>query len=640
MVDATIVMIENAHKSIIKEEEKKGESLSKEERFEVILNSSKVVGRPIFFALSLVVVSFLPIFALSGQEGLLFTPLAFTKTFAMMAGAILSITVVPVLMLYFVKGKILNERKNPLNRFFIWLYTPILTYGLKLKYLVLVLVVVALGYIYPLYSGLKWEFMPPLNEQSVMYMPVTPYGISVDQSKMLTQKTDAIIKSFPEVAIVFGKGGRADSATDPAPLGMIETIITFKPQSEWREGMTYEKLMRELEEALRVPGLVNSWTYPIRGRIDMLLSGIRTPLGIKLYGKNAEGLQKYAKEIEAVLRGYDKTLSIFADQASAGYYLDIDIDEKKLARYNLSKDYLLEYVSTAVGGMKISTMYKGLERYPIALRFEEQERRDIESLKNIMIKSPLGFVPLSTFAKVEYRESASVIKSEMASPVTFIYITPHAGINAAEYKQEAKKLLQNIKLPAGYYIEWAGQSEYLDSAMAKIVWIIPAVLVMILMLIYFALKEFIPTLIVFFTLPFALLGGLLYIDILNFNMSIAVVVGFLALLGVAAETAIVMIVYLQEALDTAKEKYAESFGLQELNEAIYEGAVARVRPKLMTVFAILAGLLPIMYATGVGSEVMQRIAAPMVGGVISSAILSLVIIPILFEIYVKRKIEK
>ncbi len=640
MVDATIVMIENAHKTIIKEEEKKGESLSKEERFEAILNSSKVVGRPIFFALSLVVVSFLPIFALSGQEGLLFTPLAFTKTFAMMAGAILSITLVPVLMLYFVKGKILNERKNPLNRFFIWLYTPILKYGLKLKYFVLVLVVVALGYMYPLYSGLKWEFMPPLNEQSVMYMPVTPYGISVDQSKMLTQKTDAIIKSFPEVDIVFGKGGRANSATDPAPLGMIETIITFKPQSEWREGMTYEKLMYELEEALKVPGLVNSWTYPIRGRIDMLLSGIRTPLGIKLYGKNAEGLQKYAKEIEATLRGYDKTLSVFADQASAGYYLDIVMDENKLARYNLSKDYLLEYVSTAVGGMKISTMYKGLERYPIALRFEEKERRSIESLKNIMIKTPLGFVPLSTFAKVEYRESASVIKSEMASPVTFIYITPDAKISAGEYKNGAKKLLEKVDLPAGYYIEWAGQSEYLASAMAKIVWIVPAVLVMILILIYFALKELIPTIIVFFTLPFALLGGLLYIDILNFNMSIAVVVGFLALLGVAAETAIVMIVYLQEAVNTTKEKYAEKFGLRELNEAIYEGAVARVRPKLMTVFAILAGLLPIMYSTGVGSEVMQRIAAPMIGGVVSSAVLSLVIIPILFELYTKSKIKK
>ena len=639
MVDATIVMIENAHKTIIKLEGKKGESLTKNERFEAILSSSKIVGRPIFFALSLVVVSFLPIFALSGQEGLLFTPLAFTKTFAMMVGAILSITLVPILMLYFVKGKILSESKNPLNRFFIWLYTPVIVYGLKLKYLIMVGVIASLAYIYPLYSGLKWEFMPPLNEQTVMYMPVTPYGISVDQSKILTQKTDAIIKSFPEVERVFGKGGRASSATDPAPLGMIETIITFKPKSEWREGMTHSKLMDELEEALQVPGLVNSWTYPIRGRIDMLLSGIRTPLGIKLYGKDAEGLQKYGKEIESVLRGFDKTLSVFADQASAGYYLDIKIDEKKLARYKISKNYLLDYVSSAVGGMKVSTMYKGIERYPIALRFEEEERRGIESIKNIMVKTSLGFVPLRTFGEVAYRESASVIKSEMASPVTFIYITPQVKISASEYKKEAKELLKNIKLPAGYYIEWAGQSEYLDSAMAKIVWIVPAVLVVILVLIYFALKELIPTLIVFFTLPFALLGGLIYIDILNFNMSIAVVVGFLALLGVAAETAIVMIVYLQEAVEESKEKFKESFGKKELRDAIYEGAVARVRPKLMTVFAILAGLLPIMYTHGVGSEVMQRIAAPMIGGVVSSAVLSLVIIPILYESFVGANIK-
>ncbi|MFT7004571.1 MAG: Cu(I)/Ag(I) efflux system membrane protein CusA/SilA [Sulfurimonas sp.] len=640
MVDATIVMIENAHKTIVKQEEKKGEALTKQERFDAISSSSKLVGRPIFFALSLVVVSFLPIFALSGQEGLLFTPLAFTKTFAMTAGAILSITLVPVLMLFFVKGKILSENKNPLNRFFIWLYHPIIVYGLKLKYIVLIAVVASLGYMYPVYKGLKWEFMPPLNEQSIMYMPVTPYGISVDQSKILTQKTDAIIKAFPEVDIVFGKGGRANSATDPAPLGMIETIITFKPQSEWREGMTHEKLMTELENALRVPGLINSWTYPIRGRIDMLLSGIRTPLGIKLYGKNAEGLQKHALEIESKLRAYDKTLSVFADQASAGYYLDIEINEKELARYKISKNYLLEYVASGVGGMKVSTMYKGIERYPIALRFEEDERRSIESIRNIQIKTPLGFVPLGAFAKVDYRESASVIKSEMASPVTFIYITPQAGVSATEYKQEAKKLLESVDLPAGYYIEWAGQSEYLDSAMQKIVWIVPTVLVVILILIYFALKEMVPTFIVFFTLPFALLGGLLYIDILNFNMSIAVVVGFLALLGVAAETAIVMIVYLQEAVDEAKEKFKENFGLKELNDAIYEGAVQRVRPKLMTVFAILAGLLPIMYTHGVGSEVMQRIAAPMLGGVVSSAILSLVIIPILFEIYSKWRIKK
>ncbi|MDA3907758.1 MAG: CusA/CzcA family heavy metal efflux RND transporter [Sulfurimonas sp.] len=640
MVDATIVMIENAHKTIVKQEEKKGEALTKQERFDAISSSSKVVGRPIFFALALVVVSFLPIFALSGQEGLLFTPLAFTKTFAMTAGAILSITLVPVLMLFFVKGKILSENKNPLNRFFIWLYTPIITYGLKLKYLILIAVVVALGYMYPVYNGLKWEFMPPLDEKSVMYMPVTPYGISVDQSKALTQKTDAIIKSFPEVDIVFGKGGRANSATDPAPLGMIETIITFKPQSEWREGMTHDKLMLELEDALRVPGLINSWTYPIRGRIDMLLSGIRTPLGIKLYGKDADGLQKYALEIEKTLRDYDKTLSVFADQASAGYYLDIKIDEKELARYNISKNYLLDYVASGIGGMKVSTMYKGIERYPIALRFEEDERRSLESIRDIQIKTPLGFVPLGNFAEVAYRESASVIKSEMASPVTFIYITPKVGMSATEYKQEAKILLESVKLPAGYYIEWAGQSEYLDSAMQRIVWIVPTVLIVILILIYFALKEMVPTLIVFFTLPFALLGGLLYIDILNFNMSIAVVVGFLALLGVAAETAIVMIVYLQEAVDEAKEKFKENFGYQELRDAIYEGAVQRVRPKLMTVFAILAGLLPIMYTHGVGSEVMQRIAAPMLGGVVSSAVLSLVIIPILFEIYAKWGMRK
>ena len=639
MVDATIVMIENAHKTIIQEEENLGRELTKQERFEAITSSSKVVGRPIFFALSLVVVSFLPIFALSGQEGLLFTPLAFTKTFAMMAGAILSITLVPILMLYFVKGKIISEARNPLNRFFVWLYSPLLIYGLKIKYLIIIAVVASLWFMYPIYKSLKWEFMPPLNEQSVMYMPVTPYGISVDQSKMLTQKTDAIIKSFPEVDIVFGKGGRASSATDPAPLGMIETIITFKPQTQWREGMTHKKLMAALEEALQVPGLINSWTYPIRGRIDMLLSGIRTPLGIKLYGKDAQGLQKYAKEIEASLRGFDKTQSVFADQASAGYYLDINIDEDKIARYDINKNYLLEYVSLAVGGMQISTMYKGIERYPIALRFEEEERRSIDSITNIMIKTKLGFVPLSTFAKVSYRESASVIKSEMASPVTFIYITPNIGISASEYKKEAKRLLEDIDLPAGYYIEWAGQSEYLDSAMQKIVWIIPVVLLVILVLIYFALKELVPTLIVFFTLPFALFGGLLYIDILNFNMSIAVIVGFLALLGVAAETAIVMIVYLQEAVNEAKEKCKEKFGRKELSEAIYEGAVARVRPKLMTVFAILAGLLPIMYTHSVGSEVMQRIAAPMIGGVVSSAVLSLIIIPILFDSYIRKDLK-
>jgi len=372
----------------------------------------------------------------------------------------------------------------------------------------------------------------------------------------------------------------------------------------------------------------------------MLLSGIRTPIGIKLYGKDAEGLQEAAIQIERRLRDLKSTQSVFSDQASAGFFIDINIDTEALQRYNISKNLIHEYTSAAIGGKKITTMYKGLERYPIALRFEEEERRNLDDIRNIQVKTPLGFVPLSTFAKIEYRESASVIKSEMATPVTFVYITPQVGISASKYKEEAIQALADLKLPPGYYLEWAGQSEYLESAMKKIVWIVPSVLLVILLLIYFALKVMVPTIIVFFTLPFALLGGLLYIDMLGFSMSIAVIVGFLALLGVAAETAIVMIVYLQESVKESRETVGDDFDQEHLSAAIYEGAVQRVRPKLMTVFAILAGLLPIMYTTGVGSEVMQRIAAPMIGGVVSSAILSLLLIPIFYEMYEKNLIKK
>jgi len=637
MVDATIVMIENAHKSIHRIIDNKG-SITNEERINAIISSSKLVGRPIFFALALVIASFLPIFALSGQEGLLFTPLAFTKTFAMSAGALLSVTLVPVLMIWLVRGHIISESKNPINRFFIWLYNPILTYGLKLRFVVLGGAVLALSFAIPLYNNLKWEFMPMLNEGTAMYMPVTPYGLSVDVSKELTQKTDKILKSFPEVETVFGKGGRAQSATDPAPLGMIETIITFKPQDQWRDGMTFKKLLNEMEDALQVPGLINSWTYPIRGRIDMLLSGIRTPLGIKIYGNDSDTLQKIASDIEITLRSFNKSMSVFADQSSAGYYIDIDIDAETLQRYGMNKEELLAYTSTAIGGKRVSTMYKDLERYPISLRFEETQRRTLDQIRNILVKTPLGFVSLSTFAKVDYRESSSVIKSENAQLTTYVYITPKEGVSASEYKNEAKEILKNIKMPDGYFLGWAGQSEYLESAMERIVWIVPAVLVIILMLIYFALKEFTSTMIVFFTLPFALLGGLIYIDMLNFNMSVAVIVGFLALLGVAAETAIVMIVYLQESVAESIKKYGD-ITVSQLRDAIYVGAVQRVRPKLMTVFAILAGLLPIMYNHGIGSEVMQRIAAPMIGGVVTSAILSLLIIPIAYEILIKRRMK-
>ena len=639
MVDASIVMIENAHKSLHKKESELGRSLTAKEHIEVIVRSSQLVGRPIFYALALVVVSFLPIFALSGQEGLLFSPLAFTKTFAMTAGALLSVTLVPVLMIYFIRGKITPESKNPINRFFIWLYHPLLRIALKLRYLVIAAALMLLILTVPLYKQLNWEFMPMLDEQTMMYMPVTPYGISIDQSKALTQKTDAIIKSFPEVETVFGKGGRADTATDPAPLGMLETIITFKPKSQWREGMTREKLLADMEKALQIPGLVNSWTYPIRGRIDMLLSGIRTPLGIKLYGKDAKGLQNVAQQIETKLRALKGTQSVISDQASAGFYIDIDINTTALQHYGISKSLLLEYTSAAIGGKKITTMYKALERYPISVRLEDDERHTLEDIRHIQIKTPLGFVPLSTFATVEYKEGASVIKSEMATPVTFVYITPKQGMSIVTYKAKAMEALKDLTLPEGYYIEWAGQSEYLESAMQKIKWIIPTVLLLILVLIYMALREIVPTLVVFFTLPFALVGGLIYLWMLKFNMSIAVIVGFLALLGIAAETAIVMIVYLKESVENAKKSYGDTFNDTHLKAAIDEGAVQRVRPKLMTVFAILAGLLPIMYTHGVGSEVMQRIAAPMIGGVVTSAVLSLFLIPIFYMMYEKRNLK-
>ena len=631
MVDATIVMVENAHKYL-----QGKENISNEERVSIIIKSAKQVGRPIFFALILVVVSFLPIFALTGQEGRLFTPLAFTKSFAMIAGAILSITVVPILMVFFIRGKIMNENKNWLNRFFILLYSPLLKLSLKFRYLIVIAFIGTIIAAYPVYKKQNWEFMPMMNETVFMYMPVTPYGLGIDLARELTHKTDKILKSFPEVETVFGKAGRADTATDPAPLAMIETIVTFKPEDQWREGMTYKKLMAEMDKKLQIAGLINSWTYPIRGRIDMLLTGIRTPLGIKLYGNNHEKLEETAGLIEQELKKFDKTLSVSTDKINSGYYLNIDVDEVMIARYGINKNDVLSTISLGVAGSKVSTFIDGLERYPMTLRFETTQREDITSLRNLKIKTKLGFQPLEMFAQLKYEEGPSVIKSEKALNVNFIYITPKNGISAKQYKDEAKALLENIKLPSGFYYEWAGQSEYLESAMERLMYIIPLTFVLIFILIFFALRNITYTMIIFFTLPFALTGGIFYLDYLDFNISIAVIVGFLALLGVAAETSIVMLVYLHEAMLELKEKCIK-ISKEHIFHAIYKGAVLRLRPKLMTLFAILGGLIPIMYIDGVGSEVMQRIAAPMIGGMISSAFLTLIIIPSIFYILAIRQ---
>lgn len=616
MVDASIVMVENAHKHLSKSDGSKS-------RVEIIIDSSKQVGRPIFFALMLIVISFLPIFALEGQEAKLFSPLAYTKTFAMLIGALLSITLVPVLMVIFIKGEIKKEEHNYINRFFTFLYTPVLKLFLKLKYLVIVLAVVGIAYIYPLYNTQKWEFMPQLNEQDFMYMPVTPYGVSIDLAKEITAETNKIIKSFPEVDTVFGKAGRANSATDPAPLAMIETIITFKDESLWREGMTYEKLMRDMHKALELKGLINSWTYPIRGRIDMLLTGIRTPLGIKLYGDDNKILEEISSKMEQKLKTMPLTLSVSADKSNSGYFLEVNIMQDKLSRYGLSKEDILDTISFGVGGLSVGTFIDGLKRHPISMRINSSQREDIDKIKELKVKTSFGFLPLSMFADVKYTEGASVITSEKGMKVSFIYITPKIGVSADEYKKTATALFQDIKLPKGYYYEFAGQSEYLESAKARLSFIVPIVVISIFVLIYFALKDTINSLIVFLTLPFAVLGGLLYIDYLGFNLSVAVVVGFLALLGIAAETAIVMVIYLEEAI---KDKTLSH------QEAIIHGSAGRLRPKLMTVFAILGSLLPIMYIGGVGSEVMQRIAAPMIGGIVTSAILTLLIIPVLYSL--------
>jgi copper/silver efflux system protein len=636
MIDATIVMVENAHKEISNFIQKDGEITNKR-RVLIIINSCKKLGHPIFFALILVIVAFLPIFFLEDQEGKLFKPLAFTKTFAMLCGALISITVVPLLMIFLIKGKIIPENKNIISRFFIFLYSPLLKFSLRFRYFILLIFFISFYLILDVYKKQKWEFMPMIDEQTIMYMPVTNYGISIDLAKELTQKTNIVLKSFPEVKTVFAKVGRSNSATDPAPLAMIETIIELKPKSQWRKGITKDQLLKQMDKKLQLEGLINSWTYPIRGRIDMLLTGIRTPLGIKLYGKDRKKLQEYSLLIEQKLKSLNETLSVSSDKINSGYYLNIDIDDKKLAYFGITKENILETVKYSISGSKISTIIDGFERYPIQIRLKSQQRNDIISMKKILIKTNQGYHPLGHFANIYYEEGPSVIKSEKGVNVSFIYITPKNLVSIVAYEKKANELLNDLQLPLGFYYEWDGHSKYLQNAMTKLNYIIPLTFLIIFLLIYLALRNFLYTLIIFFTLPFALLGGVWYLDFMNFNFSIAVIVGFMALLGVAAETSIVMILYLDEALKKLKQKN-KSFSKNDLIEAIYSGAVLRLRPKLMTIFAIILGLIPIMFNDGVGNEVMKRIAAPMIGGMISSSILTLIIIPtILYIIFLNKK---
>ncbi|CRF41549.1 efflux RND transporter permease subunit [Helicobacter ailurogastricus] len=632
MVDAAIVMVENAHKHL-----SHANIENDQERQEAIIAGVKQVGPAIFFALMIIVVSFLPIFDLSGQEKRLFSPLAYTKTFAMLVGALLSISVVPILMLFFIKGKIIEESKNPINAFFIKIYGVCLRFVLRFRWVFLALSVVGLGGLYFVYKKLNWEFIPAINEGVVMYMPVTTNAVGIDTAKKYLEETNKRIKAIPEVKQVFGKAGRANSSTDSAALSMLETYIELKPKAEWPEKITYKQLRDKLEQTLQLKGLVNSWTYPIRGRIDMLLTGIRTPLGIKLYGKDPYLLQELAIKMEQKLKTLPQSLSVFAEKSNNGYYLNVDLRPEKLAQYNLTKEAVLNMVSFGMGGASITTLIDGVESYPISVRLKDTQRNNIESLQNLYIKTPSSYVPLREFANVYYENAPAVLKSEKGLNVHFIYIVPENGVSSESYREAAIKALESLRLPSGYYYEFSGESQYLDEAFATLKYIVPMSIFIIFLLIVFALKSPTNSLLCFFSLPFAFLGGLVFMKLWGLNLSIAALVGFLALLGVASETAIVMIIYLEDAYQNFLKQ--EQHTSAKLKEAIMHGAVQRVRPKLMTFFSILVSLVPIMYSHGVGSEIMHSIAAPMLGGMITSVVLTLFIIPTAYFVIKNRAVK-
>ncbi len=623
MVDAAIVMIENVHKHI----ERDG---GKKDHWDIIIDASKEVGPALFYSLLIITLSFIPVFTLEAQEGRLFQPLAFTKTYAMAASALLSITIVPVLMGYLIRGKILPEKKNPLNRILIFIYRPLLELALRFKWLSIGVAMMALIATWWPYQKLGSEFMPPLYEGDLLYMPTTDPGISITKAKQLLQQTDKIIRTFPEVHHVLGKIGRAETATDPAPLSMIETTIMLKPEDQWRPGMTPEKLIDEMNEAIRFPGLTNAWTMPIKTRIDMLSTGIKTPVGIKLMGDDLAVLSDLAQEIALVLNEVPGTLSVFPEKTVGGNYLDFKIDRFEAARYGLTVGDVQDVITSAVGGMNVTYTVEGLERYPVNVRYSRELRDDLSDLNRLLIPTPTGAqIPIGQVAKIVIQKGPPGIKSENARRTAWVYVDLK-GIDVGTYVKNAKQIVdEQFSLPNGYSMVWSGQYEYMERAQQRLQIVIPGTLAIIFLLLYLNFGNIKESLIVMLSLPFALVGGIWLMYLLDYNFSVAVGVGFIALAGVASETGVIMLIYLDQAYDR-RWKEGKMNSLHDLYDAIIEGAVERVRPKMMTVTAIMAGLLPIMWGTGTGSEVMQRIAAPMVGGMVTSTVLTLLVIPIIY----------
>ncbi len=633
MVDAAIVMIENAHKHI--ERLKPGHTRS--ERAEAIVSACTEVGPALFFSLLIITVSFLPVFTLESQEGRLFSPLAYTKTFSMAGAAILSVTLVPVLMMLFIRGPVMPEARNPVNRFLIWVYRPIIAWVMRWKKVTIALALLSIAVSFYPASQLGSEFMPTLNEGTLLYMPSSLPAMSITKAAELLQTQNKIIKSFPEVESVYGKAGRANTATDPAPTEMFETVINLKPESEWRAGLTTDKLIAELDQALQFPGVSNAWTMPIKARIDMLSTGIRTPIGIKVFGKDLNEMERLAKEIEAVVKTVPGTSSAFAERITGGFYINIEPDRQALARYGLAVGELQDVIGTALGGEMVTTTVEGRERFGVTVRYPRELRANPQQIASEILVPTMGgaMIPLGQVAKVEIAKGAPSIRTENALLSTYIYVDIRDRDIGSFVKEARAAVNAQVKFPSGYYATWSGQFESMERAIEKMKIVVPVTLLIIFLLLYLNFRRLTETLIVMLSVPFALVGGVWLMWLLGYNLSVAVAVGFIALAGVAAETGVVMLIYLDHAWETAQKQCAEqgkATGMEELYGAVMEGAVERVRPKMMTVVAIMAGLLPILWGTGTGSEVMSRIAAPMVGGMVSSTVLTLAVIPAIYAL--------
>ncbi|EKT53975.1 efflux RND transporter permease subunit [Providencia rettgeri] len=643
MVDAAIVMIENAHKKLEKwQHENEGKVIDNAQRWKVITDSAVEVGPALFISLLIITLSFIPIFTLEGQEGRLFGPLAFTKTYAMAGAAALALIVIPILMGYWIRGNIPNENKNPLNRWLISLYNPILTKVLAWPKTTLLIGFLSLfTVIWPL-KHLGGEFLPAINEGDLLYMPSTLPGVSSAQAAFLLQNTDKLIKTIPEVDTVFGKVGKAETATDSAPMEMIETTIRLKPQAQWREGMTLEKIIDELDETVRLPGVANLWVPPIRNRIDMLSTGVKSPIGIKVSGRDLEEIDALAQEIEKVTKSVPGVVSVLAERLVGGRYIDVKIDREKAARFGMSISDVQVYISMATGGEMVGETVEGIERYPISIRYPQDYRNSVSAMKLLPILTPSKQqIVLSDVADVFVNMGAPMLKTENARPTSWIYIDARDRDMVSVIKDIDAAIKDNIQMKPGLSYSFTGQFELLERANQKLMLMVPATIMIIFVLLYLAFRRFSEALLILLSLPFALVGAIWFLYWMNFNLSVATGTGFIALAGVAAEFGVVMLIYLRHAIeDKEKQQGISSLSDQDLDRALYEGAVLRVRPKAMTVAVILAGLLPILLGTGVGSEVMSRIAAPMIGGMITAPLLSLFIIPAAYKLICQLRHNK